>query len=301
MSTYSVADIETLTHIKAHTLRVWERRFGFLKPLRTSTNIRYYSDDQLRKLLNIGVLRRHGYKISLIDRMSEFEMNDLIAKIFEKPKVSDSDDITRLLVSMLELDEIEFDRTFQSQIVRKGLLGTITDVIYPFLHQVGVLWTTNKIVPAQEHYISNLIRQKIIASIEALPAQPASAPTLVLFLVEEESHEIGLLLASYIARDLGWRVIYLGQNVPASDVKEVIKIASPSLIMTMLVSPGPDRIGKYLRRVADDTDIPIIVGGNPDNFRLKVLNENFQFVSSPDQLIDKLRLTSKMRRSSMSS
>ena len=123
----------------------------------------------------------------------------------------------------------------------------------------------------------------------------------MLFLVEEESHEIGLLLASYIARDLGWRVIYLGQNVPASDVKEVIKIASPSLIMTMLVSPGPDRIGKYLRRVADDTDIPIIVGGNPDNFRLKVLNENFQFVSSPDQLIDKLRLTSKMRRSSISS
>ena len=104
MSTYSVADIETLTDIKAHTLRVWERRFGFLKPLRTSTNIRYYSDDQLRKLLNIGVLRRHGYKISLIDKMSEFEMNDLIAKIFEKPKVSNSDDITRLLMSMLELD-----------------------------------------------------------------------------------------------------------------------------------------------------------------------------------------------------
>jgi MerR family transcriptional regulator, light-induced transcriptional regulator len=215
MSSYSVAQVETLTGIKAHTLRVWERRYNFLHPKRTSTNIRYYSDEQLRKLLNIGILVRHGYRISQLDQMSDDEINALITEILANPSEENGNEIKGLTLSMLSMNEEEFDKIFSRQLMHKGLLSTITDLIYPFLRHVGVLWSTKKAMPAQEHFISNLIRQKIISAIENLPLAPAAAPAILLFLLEGEDHEIGLLLATYIAKDLGWRVCYLGQNVPA--------------------------------------------------------------------------------------
>ena len=168
MVTYSVAQVEALTGIKAHTLRIWERRYDFLDPMRTATNIRYYSDEQLKQLLNFGILVRNGYRVSKLNKMTDEEVYEEVTKVLADPASEASDEMKGLTLSMLEMNEEDFDNIFERQVIRKGFLRTITESIYPFLQYVGVLWTTNKAMVAQEHYISNLIRQKIIAAIERL-------------------------------------------------------------------------------------------------------------------------------------
>ena len=199
MSTYSIAQIETITGIKAATLRKWETRYNFFETQRTDTNIRYYTDSQLKKLLNISVLMRNGYKISKIDKMSDEDIHRTIEDSLIESKAED--EISALIISMLEMDESKFDRVIKSQILKNGLFSTITKIIYPFLHQVGVLWGINKVIPAQEHFVSSLIKQKIFSSIDLLPIPNNDAPSIVMFLPDGEHHEIGLLLAYYIAKD----------------------------------------------------------------------------------------------------
>ena len=224
MITYSVAQVEALSGIKAHTLRIWERRYDFLDPMRTATNIRYYSDSQLKQLINFGILVKNGYRISKLNKMSDEQIYMEVTKVLADPTSESSDELKGLTLSMLEMDEEEFDNIFERQVIRKGFLKTITESIYPFLQYVGVLWTTNKAMVAQEHYISNLIRQKLIAAIERLSIPKKGAPSLVLFLLEGEEHEIGLLLASFVAKEMGFKVYYLGQGIPIINIKKVIEI-----------------------------------------------------------------------------
>ena len=182
MSTYSMSDIVALTDIKAHTLRKWESRYGFLEPKRTTTNIRFYTDDQLRMLLNIGILLRNGHRISHIDKMSEKELHDSVSQILLK--ASPKDDIDALILCMLEMNETKFSEVVGRHIMRSGLMTTVVDLIYPFLNHVGVLWGTNKAMPAQEHFISNLIKQKILSAIESIPIAKEGVPKIILFLME---------------------------------------------------------------------------------------------------------------------
>ena len=160
MISYSVAQVEALTGIKAHTLRIWERRYDFLEPARTPTNIRYYSDEQLKKLLNFGILVRNGYRVSKLNKMPSEQVFEEVAKVLANPGSQSSDEMKGLTLSMLEMNEEDFDDIFERQVIRKGFFRTITETIYPFLQYVGVLWTSNKAMIAQEHFISNLIRQK---------------------------------------------------------------------------------------------------------------------------------------------
>jgi len=286
MNKYSIAQVEALTGIKGHTIRVWERRYSFLDPERTSTNIRYYSDQELRKLLNVAILNKNGIKISKIDKMSEAEINEAILDLFNQSGPELSEEINKLTLCMLDMDEIEFERLFQKQLVRFGLIKTITEVIYPFLKHVGVLWTTNKAMPAHEHFVSNLIRQKIIAAIDSLPQAPVDARSILLFLSEDEDHEIGLLLASFIAKDLGWRVYYLGQNVPTDNVAEVYEFKKPSYLLTLLTAPVTKRYEKHINELRSKIKAPIIASGNPENYKHfeGELGEMI-FLSSPDDLI----------------
>mgnify|MGYP000032370739 FL=1 len=186
MITYSVAQVEALTGIKAHTLRIWERRYDFLEPARTPTNIRYYSDEQLKKLLNFGILVRNGYRVSKLNKMTDEQVYEEVAKVLADPGSERSDEMKGLTLAMLEMNEEDFDDIFERQVIRKGFFRTITETIYPFLQYVGVLWTTNKAMIAQEHYMSNLIRQKLIAAIERLTIPPKEAPSIVFFLLEGE-------------------------------------------------------------------------------------------------------------------
>lgn len=288
MITYSVAQVEALTGIKAHTLRIWERRYDFLDPMRTATNIRYYSDAQLKQLLNFGILVRNGYRVSKLNKMTDEQVYEEVAKVLADPASESSDEMKGFTLSMLEMNEEEFDNIFERQVIRKGFLRTITESVYPFLQYVGVLWTTNKAMIAQEHYMSNLIRQKIIAAIERLSIPQKGAPSLVLFLLEGEEHEIGLLLASFIAKEMGWNVYYLGQGVPVVNIKKVIDIAEPQAMMTMFVTPKVNKVNGFIKSILEENEVPFIVSGSAENLNVVSGSEGIIKVSSPLEFQDYL-------------
>jgi len=287
MSNYSMAEIVSITGIKAHTLRKWESRYNFITPKRTETNIRFYTDDQLRKLLNVGILVRNGYRISTIDAFSEEELHDIVSEI--QLKASPQDDINALILSMLEMNENSFNEIFGRHIMRYGLLTTVTNLIYPFLNHVGILWGTNKAMPAQEHFISNLIKQKMFSAIEAIPLKKENSPSIVLFLMEGESHEIGLTLAYYIAKELGWRVFYLGQNVPIYNIKDVLKITQPNLMMTINTMIRPEKMLEIISSITKDTTTPLAIsGGTQITDAMKTLDQIIH-LKSPEEFIELLK------------
>ena len=286
---YSMTQIETLTGINAHTLRIWERRYNFLLPDRTATNIRYYSDEQLRRLLNIAVLIRNGYRVSKIDQMQDHEIHDIVNVILLGSNTLRDDDISRLVFSMLELDEEAFNQIYQRNITRKGLLACMTELIYPFLKQVGVLWMNSKAIPAQEHFISNLVRQKIISATDSLPNPSADAPRILMYLLEGEHHEIALLLANFIAKDLGWKVFYLGADVPVENVNATQAIVKAHLMMTMFVVPRASSINELLEPIHRAIDVPLIV-----SVKDKPMNDSEKriYVASPEEFISYLNKVS---------
>lgn len=285
MSTYSMAQIVALTGIKGHTLRKWETRYNFLEPHRTETNIRYYSGDQLKKLLNISVLMRNGFRISKIDKMSEEEIHDSITNTLLNSH--EEDEISGLIISMIEMDETKFDYIIKSQIMKNGLLSTTVKVIYPFLNQVGILWGIDKVIPAQEHFASNLIKQKLFATIDHLPSPKENAPSILMFLPENENHEIGLLLAYYIAKELGWRVYYLGQNVPAENIKQMADNTNPKAMLTMFITPSKNKIRSQLEQYLSYGNTPLFISGNPAVLE-RSENKNIIYLSKPEELITHL-------------
>lgn len=292
MATYSMAEIATLTGIKAHTLRKWESRYNFIIPHRTDTNIRYYSDEQLRKLLNIGILVRNGNRVSQIDKMSEAEIGEQVSNILIDSK--NSDEIDALIVSMIEMDELAFDKIIDRNVAHKGLLTTVTEVIYPFLNQIGILWTTHKAMPAQEHFISNLIRQKIFAAIEKLPLAKRDAPKLVLFLLEDEDHEIGLLLANYIAREMGWRVYYLGIKVPLENIEKVVEIVQPQLLLSLFILNRPKWVKSKIDLLTSKTNVPLAISGNYQNLVEIDIPEQVNCLKNPQEMMDMLSKGNKL-------
>ena len=287
MAIYTMSQIETLTGINAHSLRVWERRYSFLTPLRTDTNIRYYNDEHLKKLLNISILTRNGYRISSIDTMTSEMMDQLVYDILKENSESKyKDQISALVISMLEFNENAFEKIFQRSVIRDGFLDTITDLIYPFLQLVGVMWTSSKAVPAQEHFISNLIRQKIISSTESLPEPSDRAHKIILFLPESEYHEMGLLLAQYIAKFLSWKVYYLGQNVPSDDVNLLHSVIDSDIILSIITSPNQKTVNERFKPILENSKTCILVSGPSVTFQKEELSSGLTELNHPKELID---------------
>jgi MerR family transcriptional regulator, light-induced transcriptional regulator len=230
---YSIKDLEKLTGIKAHTIRIWEQRYGLIEPARTETNIRYYTDDNLRHLFNIALLNRQGVKIS---RIAQLQANDIAAMVAEfNDTQGQSSQIDALTLSMIDLDEQTFNRIFSKHIDEHGFERTMIELVYPFLDKLNVLWMTGSINPAHEKFISNLIRNKIICSIERECCEPSKdAPTFLLFLPESESQELTLLFMYYLLKNRKNKVIYLGSNTSLSDLKEACCITNPVYVFTIL-------------------------------------------------------------------
>lgn len=236
MATYSIKDIEKLSGIKAHTIRMWERRYGIVIPQRTETNIRYYSDEDLKDILNISILNQNGLKISKIAKLGSKEINTQVSELIDSPKEY-SNIIGKMLLTMLEIDEQAFVKTFTDSWKVHGFEKMIELIFFPFLERIGILWQTGAINPAQEHFISNLLRQKIIAKIdiEMSNAKPHK-DKIIFFLPEDEMHELGLLFYSFIARKKGYEVIYLGASVPTSDLVEIQRITNAKAMFSAYVS-----------------------------------------------------------------
>ncbi len=267
---YSIKDLEILSGIKAHTIRIWEKRYQLFDPNRTETNIRFYTCSELKKLLNISLLIDKGHKISKLSKMSEEAINENITANFlngQTAKDFYSTQINAMVLSMLELDEILFEKTFNGCVLRYGLENTILQVVYPFLKKVGMMWCINEVSPAQEHFTSNLIKQKLHTAIDGLlPAHKTTEKdTFLLYLNEEEDHEIGLLLAHYLLKSEGFKVVYLGPRVPFADLEKIIQIVNPSNLLTFFILPKP--VGKsqeYVDRLsANFPNINIYLAGNP--------------------------------------
>ncbi len=233
---FSIKDLERLSGVKAHTLRIWEQRYELLHPSRTSTNIRYYSNDDLKKILNVSLLNNHGYKISSIAGLTDESLTQEAGKLLGKYE-KESDQIEGLMVSLFDWNEAKFEDTISKAIQHFGLENTIEKIVFPFLRQLGNMWQVGVVSPAQEHFISNLIRQKIIVEIDKLGLGKQNESKLaLLFLPNNELHEMGLLYAHYLCRKSGMRCLYLGQSVPFDDLVGVYASAEPDLMITILTS-----------------------------------------------------------------
>ena len=232
MGHYSIKELEALTGIKAHTIRIWEKRHNIIQPERSSTNIRTYSDEDLKKILNVSILYNKGYKISKIANLSKDEVLEKISEMSDETKPEIEFFIDQFTISMVEMDEVRFERLLSDAIHKYGFEQSMTQIIYPFLRKIGILWLSNNINPAQEHFISNLIRQKIIVAIDNLEHEVMkSAKTVVLFLPEDEMHELGLLFFHYIVKRKGYKTYYLGQNVPFPDLKKSVEKVNADIIL----------------------------------------------------------------------
>lgn len=286
MAIYNMAQVESLTGIKSHTLRVWEKRYSLINPSRTDTNIRYYSDYQLKKLLNISMLLKKGYKISKIDKLTDEEFNSVVLDVCSNYAVEYENDINRLSLAMIEMNEKLFEEVYESNVMNNGLLSTFTNLVYPFLNHVGLLWTTHKSIPSQEHFVSNLIRQKLIAAIDSINVSTKNSKKIILFLSENESHEIGLLLSYFLAKRMGWQVYYLGQNVPLDNLFEVNEIANASVIFTIFTAPKKEKYFEDFLNFAEKMDSAVLVSG----YQIKEhLNSNLHYIGSPQDFMDFLK------------
>lgn len=253
MSKYSIKDLERLSGIKAHTIRIWEQRYNIISPERTDTNIRYYSNEDLKRILNISILNNHGVKISKIAGMSSHQIESEVKQLVDQ-SVDHQDQIEGLIVSMVEMDEERFEEIINQVISTFGFVAAMEQIIYPFFDKIGVLWQTGSINPAQEHFMSNLIRQKIIVSIDAMPTIHHNPKgKVLLFLREGEMHEIGLLVQYYMTKQLGYKPYYLGQSVPYDDLASIVKIAQPDYISTILTNTfEPGELNDFIQRISSD-------------------------------------------------
>ncbi len=233
MATFSIKDIESLTGIKSHTLRIWEQRFSFIKPKRTETNIRYYDDEDLKLLLNISVLNNHNVKISEIAKMTASEMSNSIIKLSDSSSKF-THQIKDLISSMMSFDELGFHSKLNELINDIGLEKTYINIILPFLTEVGMFWQIGAIHPSHEHFATNIFKQKLFCHIDNQIANKGECnKKFLLFLPETETHSLTLLFANYIIRSRGHDVIFLGQEVPLEDLKNAFKNESLDYIFTV--------------------------------------------------------------------
>lgn len=268
---YKIKDIEVLTGIKAHTIRIWEKRYEILVPERTNTQIRTYTDEELTYLLNISLLNKSGYKISKIASLSKEEVNELVWKIKVSSDLDNSGE--KLILALIHLDELLFRDTLNDLIQQVGLENTFTFHLIPFLDRIGVMWLVGSISAAQEHFISNLIRQKIISEIDKLPIPDSSKPSIMLFLPEHEWHEIGLLYYQFLLRVKGLNSVYLGQSLPYESALDCIKILKPHAIITSwLTSVDDEFLVKYFQQLKSAVgETPIYAGGAQVNMKIDLI------------------------------
>ena len=252
---YSIKDLETFTGIKAHTIRIWEKRYKVLVPERTDTNIRYYSEQELKYLMNIALLNKNGYKISKLAAQSQEQIAELVARQFDGS--SCSEDQTELLVQQLiDLDSTGFESNIDKLIAEFGLQAAVIKVITPFMQKVGWLWQAGSITPVHEHFASNIIRKKILNAINNEPADSIDEQQkYALFLPENEQHELGILFAYYLLHKRGHSVLYLGQNVPVPDLlKENAAGDTKVFVTAFTTSVSYDKLVARITQIAHDIE-----------------------------------------------
>ena len=250
---FSIKDLENLTGIKAHTIRIWEKRYNLLSPDRSDTNIRNYSIASFQKLLNISYLNNNGLKISKIADLKEEEIPIKVREIASRGKVEDHA-INAFKMAMVNFDQKLFYNTYNNLIEHKTFKNIFYTVFIPLLNEIGLLWQTDTITPAQEHFISVHIKQKILLNIERLQSlEPKpNSKTFVLFLPDNEIHDIGLLFINYELRSKGYHTIFLGESVPMENLSTLFNFFDDIVFVSYFtVYPEDENILNYLENFSN--------------------------------------------------
>ena len=246
---FSIKDLENISGIKAHTIRIWEKRYQLLSPDRTDTNIRRYSLTSLQELLNITLLYNHGFKISKIASLDQQEIPILVREIALKSN-SEQVSINALKLSMVNFDTVLFDATYEEIILHNDFDFVFIKIFMPLMNELGILWQTNAISPSHEHFITNLIKQKIHIQTEFLQREhipQQNNKTFVLYLPEDEIHELGILFLNYFILKFGYRTIFLGQSLQTESLETLLSYNSDLCFVTYLtVEPDKETIDQYI-------------------------------------------------------
>ncbi len=292
MTHYSIKDLQNFTGIKAHTIRMWEKRYNIVEPKRTNTNIRYYDDDDLKKLINISILNRNGYKISAIVSLSDSAISEEILSLAHTLNDFESQ-IEGLVVSMIDFDENMFEKIFNTAVIKMGFEDAVINILYPFFEKIGVLWQIGTITTSHNYFISNLVRQKIIVAIDGLVTSFTNkTKTYLLFLPEGEHHELGLLFYQYILKKNNYTIIYLGANVPDECLIELTKSEKINGLMTSVKAPlKQNEFVEYIKDLSKKFNSkPIYISGFGINSLGDMLPENISFFKNPREFKNKLNV-----------
>jgi DNA-binding transcriptional MerR regulator len=290
-SVFSIKDLENLTGIKAHTIRIWEKRYNVLEPMRTETNIRLYDLANLQKILNITLLHNHGYKISKISKLSEAEIPELVNAIISNKSVKHHA-ISSFKLAMMNFDQALFLNTYNTLLSETSFREVFFNIFIPFIEEIGYLWQTNTISIAHEHFISYLIKQKLLLNTEKLQIQEPTRDdkTFVLYLPENELHELGIMYANYEIQHYGYKTIFLGESVPMESLKDVKKYFNNiTFICYITVEPNASLVNDYVREVKrellqDDSNFWIL-GRMIENIDLKLQDDRLRTFGSISDLV----------------
>ena len=286
MEHYSITDLEKLSGIKAHTIRVWERRYLILNQHRTETNRRRYGDSELRRIINISILHNNGFKISNIAKFSDSEIEEKVSLLSKDTNHSDTQ-VESLIKSMIDHNEKAVNELLIRSIMARGFEDTFTEIVFPFLKRIGIMWHTGSANIGSEHFITNIFRQRIISSTDSIsPVFKQGAKKVLLFLPENELHELGLLFLNFIIKKLGHETMYLGQSTPLWSVINVNNQWKADIIVTGLMS-GISKIkpADFITQLANSfPGQKVLVSGVLADISIKIKYPNILKLKSADDL-----------------
>lgn len=293
---YSIKDLENISGIKAHTIRIWEKRYNILEPMRTDTNIRYYDFGSIQKLLNITLLHNHGYKISKISQYPSENIPSLVKEIITD-KTYKSHAINAFKVAILNFDREAFYKAYDQLLSNKSFTGIFTDVFVPLLNEIGLLWQTNTITAAHEHFITNLIKQKLEVELEVISKsqQIVQDKVFILFLPVQESHDLGLKYLNYEIINNGYKTIYLGESVEIDDLRKMTEqFESPVFLTYLTTTPMLDEINAYIEKLqknllVNSADSELwVMGIGVENLPMETATNRTKLFLSMDHIIKSL-------------
>ena len=289
---FSIKDLENISGIKAHTIRIWEKRYNVLAPMRSDTNIRYYDLPNLQKLLNITLLHDHGYKISRIAKIAEEKIPDMVREIITEKSVKNHA-ISSFKIAMMNFDQTLFFNTYNELLAKKSFREVFYEVIIPLMNEIGLLWQTDTITPAHEHFITYLIKQKLLINTEKLQVlEPTKTDKVfVLYLPSNEIHELGIMYLNYEVLFHGYKTIYLGESIPLESLIDVKKYFDTIVFISYLtVEPNKDEINAYIAKmnaevVSDNQTQLWLLGRMVQFIDPKLIQPNTTLFNSIDGLV----------------
>lgn len=289
---YSIKDLENFTQIKAHTIRIWEQRYGLLKPSRTDTNIRYYSENDLKKILNINLLYNSGFKISKIALLNENEILENAKSLITNSKVEHQSDIDKLILLILDFNGSQIESFMSDACKKSDLISVYTSVLLPLFQKIGELWQVDVIKIIHEHYLSNIFKQFLISQIQQLTLPINTSKKAILFLHDTEEHEFSILLYKYILKSNGFDCHYFGQKSPVKEISSAVEQIKPDVVVTTFTAKINEKQLAKMTKLLEDIskNHAVIVSGNQLNNMTTSFSNKILKIDSIDQLKNWLKI-----------